>query len=339
MDDQLQLLLKKLMDNEFLSIRELKELKASLTDSSKRQEINQWLSDCWPCAAGDDVAIDYNLLKQRIRKFSTDDAKKNRKLITTFSVFTRYYRQIAAFLFVPLLIGSLCLMGDHVKSANKFIARAPLGQKAEVELPDGSMVWLNSGSQISYLSSYNRKIREIRLQGEAYFEVKKNTGKPFFVRTSSLDVEVTGTKFDLNAYSDDPIIETSLVEGHVNLFAKDIPNKKYELTAGHVITYSKATKSFSRHNLDKDAAIGWKDNRLIFINDDFYKLARKIERWYNMKVIYNPADFKKNKLTVKLLEGEQLGKLLQIIDSAIGVECTVSGDKIYITKKQKEPMS
>lgn len=88
----------------------------------------------------------------------------------------------------------------------------------------------------------------------------------------------------------------------------------------------------STSELNQEASTGWKDNRLIFINDDFYKLARKIEKWYDVEVIYNSEDFKDNKLTVRLLEGEQLNRLLEIIETAVGAKCTIKENKIHIIK-------
>jgi hypothetical protein len=98
------------------------------------------------------------------------------------------------------------------------------------------------------------------------------------------------------------------------------------------MSYSKASREMSFSRLDKDVTISWKENRLIFINDDFSKLVRKMEKWYDVEVIYNPEDFRNNKLTVRLLEGEQLSQLLGIVETAIGAKCTMKKNKIYITK-------
>ena len=331
MDSKFTILIEKLLAGHTLSADETNELKGLFLNNSNNPQIDQWLTERWLHSDFKDVPISFDRLKEHILK-SEEQAQKGSvtRVLRRVSI---YYQQIAAVLLIPLLLGFVFFSLRKAPEPGKFTAEAPLGQKAKVELPDGSMVWLNSGSKISYSSDYNKKLREIDLNGEAYFDVQKNKGKPFFVHTTSVDVEVTGTKFNLNAYGDESLTETSLLEGHVNLYLKDRANQKIELEPGNTISYSEKTNEASLSKLDSEATIAWKDNRLIFINDDFYKLAKKIERWYNMEVVYNPEDFQTNKLTVRLLEGEQLTKLLQIIESAVGAKCKVTGSKIYITKK------
>ena len=333
MENKFSQLIARLIAGESLSADEIKQLKRLLVDQIHQEEFDEWLADNWISSEYNDVPVSYDKLKQGVIQYdkNTREGGATRRLLGRVAL---YYQQIAAVLLIPLLLGVVYVTLNRTSTdENIYTAEAPLGQKAKVELPDGSHVWLNSGSTISYSSDYNRKSRDINLKGEAFFDVAKNKQKPFFVHTQALDVEVTGTKFNLNAYNDESVTETSLVEGHVNLYFKRAGNQKYELEAGNVVAYSDSTQKISVRKLDQEAAIGWKDDRLIFINDDFVKLARKIERWYNMEVVFNPDDFQKNKLTVKLLRGEQLNKLLQIIESAIGAKCTVDGTKIFITKK------
>ena len=325
-------LLEKIIGDESLSVSELKEAQMLFQDKTNRNVVDKWIINNWESSNYDDVEISYDKLKQKIQQYE-NQGKIGYIIYRRVISLSNYYQRVAAIMFIPLILGiSIYLFYSPGSHENFYTAEAPLGQKAKVELPDGSTVWLNSGSNIRYSSNFNRKTRDIELQGEAFFDVHKNTGKPFFVHTSFVDIEVTGTQFDVNAYNDEPVVETSLVKGHVNLFVNG-QQKKYELSPGNALIYSKTSNLVTSRTVNKEAAIGWKDNRLIFINDDFSKLARKIEKWYNMEVIYNPNDFKENKLTVKLLEGEQLNKLLEIIESAVGAQSTVKGNKIYIAKK------
>lgn len=330
MNTKLQSILEKFILGESLSGSDLNEIRRLFNDRNKREEIDQWLSCKWENAGFDDVGISYDGLKQKIQEYEKPAA--GHKIYRHVVRFSRYYQRIAAILFIPLILGLSCYLffapsGDE----NFYISEAPLGQKARIELPDGSRVWLNSGSSIRYSSGFNQKNREIELKGEAFFDVQKNKGKPFLVHTPFLDVEVTGTRFNVNAYDDEPLVETALVEGKVNLILKD-QHENVQLDPGKVLSYSKATHEVSSSTLNKEATISWKENRLIFINDDFSRLVRKMEKWYDVEVICNPDDFKNNKLTVRLLEGEQLNQLLDIIETAIGAECTMKKNKIYITK-------
>lgn len=331
MNQKAHQLLEKYILGEHLSSLELSELKVLFSENVHREEISQWIINNWDAAQFDDVEISYDKLKQKIGKYK-DKKKSEYSLYNKIVNFSHYYQRIAAILFIPLILGiSLYLYYSPTGEENFYTAEAPLGQKAKVKLPDGSTVWLNSGSNIRYSSNFNKKNRTIDLKGEAFFEVTKNTGKPFYVHTSFLDVKVTGTKFNVNAYDDEASIETSLIEGKVNVVLKGA-SKPLRLDTGNVMRYSKLSHEISTAKLNKDAAIGWKENRLIFIDDDFYKLTRKIEKWYDVKVIYNPEDFIKNKLTVRLQEGEQLNRLLEIIETAVGANCTTKGNNIYIVK-------
>lgn len=334
MNQKAHSILKKFILGETLSPSELRELKILFSENNHREEVSQWLTNNWDASQFDDIEISYDKLKQKIGEYE-DKKKFGYSIYNQIVNFSHYYQRIAAILFIPLILGiSMYLFYNPSSEENFYTAEAPLGQKAKVELPDGTIVWLNSGSNIRYSSYFNRKNRIIDLKGEAFFEVAKNTENPFFVHTSFLDIKVTGTRFNVKAYEDEAFIETSLIEGKVNLVLKG-ESKPLQLDPGNAMVYSKLSHEISTSNFNKDAAIGWKDNRLIFINDDFYKLTRKIEKWYDVEVIYNPEDFSENKLTVKLQEGEQLNRLLEIIETAVGAKCTTKENKIYITKTKK----
>jgi len=333
MKHQNQKLLQTFIQGGILSPAELRELKQLFSDKSKQEEINLWLADSWTEASADDLEISYEGLKQKV--FACQAMETGRYAFHGSLVrLLRYYERIAAMLFIPLILGfSLYLFFKSAGHESFYFSEAPLGQKARVELPDGSRVWLNSGSGIRYSSNFKKK-RELELKGEAFFDVQKSSGKPFLVHTSFLDVEVTGTRFNVNAYDDEPFVETALVEGKVNLVLHN-NNQKLQLDPGKVLSYSKKSHEIFAFDLNDEAIISWKENRLIFINDDFAKLVRKIEKWYNVEVIYNPDDFAENKLTVRLLEGEQLDQLLEIIETAIGAKCTMAKNIITVEKINK----
>ncbi|MCG8685336.1 MAG: FecR domain-containing protein [Desulfobacterales bacterium] len=331
MNSGIQHLLERFLAGDPLNAADFSELKVFFSGNSGKDEVNRWLSSNWDLAGTEDVEPSYEGLKQKI------DEYENRRRpgyafyqrINRLSVF---YQRAAAVLFIPLILGLSFLMfyspGDDV---NFYVSSAPVGQKARLELPDGSLVFLNSGSSIRYASDFNEKGRDVELEGEAFFDVEKNTGKPFFVRTPYLDVEVTGTRFNVNAYADEPVVETALVEGKVNLILGG-DGEKVGLLPGKVLSYTKSTRELRSSVLNEEATLAWKEGRLVFINDDFSKLARKVEKWFGMEVVYDADDFRGNKLTVKLLEGEHLDRLLEIIGTALDADCTVREGKIYLKK-------
>ena len=332
MNEETRHILEKFIQGIPLSDSELFQIRMIFHDRLRRTEIDLWLRDQWNDAKSDDIVINYDRLKEKMKEYERRQPEKPgyRYMIKI----SRYYQRIAAILLIPLIIGIACYLFFSPSGSEEFyFTEAPLGQKARVELPDGSRVWLNSGSGIRYSSNFKKK-RELELKGEAFFDVQKDNGNPFLIHTSFLDVEVTGTRFNVNAYDDEPVVETALVEGKVNLLLHNTGNKKVELDPGKVLTYSKGSHVLRAFNLNDEAVISWKENRLVFINDDFAKLVRKIEKWYNVDVVYNPDDFAENKLTVRLMEGEQLSQLLEIIETAIGAKCTMERNKITVIKKK-----
>ncbi|MDP4184473.1 MAG: FecR family protein [Bacteroidota bacterium] len=331
MNQKTQSILDKFIKGESLSASELRELRDMFSDNIHREDINQWLTNNWNNAQFDDLELSYDNLRQKIRDYETQQkfgsAFYHRIINTSHS-----YRRIAAVLFAFLLLGiSIFYTYNALNKEKYYVVEAPLGQKAKIKLPDGSTVWLNSGSSIKYSSNFDKRSREVELVGEAFFEVKKNINKKFIVHAPFLDVEVTGTQFNVNAYKDEPSVETALVEGKVNVILRK-QDERHSLTPGKIISYSKDSKRISYSSFNEESTVSWKENRLIFINDDFPKLVRKIEKWYNMQVIFNPQEYENNKLTVRLLEGEQLDQLLKIIEVAVDSKCMVKGNKIYITK-------
>jgi len=190
----------------------------------------------------------------------------------------------------------------------------PYGSKSKVELPDGSVVILNSGSKLSYNSDgFNSEKRSVSLEGEGFFNVKKDSTKPFYVNTKGMLVKVLGTTFNLKAYPDEITEEATLVKGSVQIFAgtelKETgigillkPNdkaifNKIEKQSSIQRPSSKADKLVEEVKLQTlelqneskmEQVISWKNDRLIFDNEPFGTLLIKIERWYDVhfQVLY-----------------------------------------------------
>lgn len=164
------------------------------------------------------------------------------------------------------------------------------GYKKELTLPDGSRVWLNADTKISYRKKFNDSIREIKLTGEAYFSVIKNHHRPFIVKTSRLNIRVLGTVFNVKSYPEDRTCETTLVIGCVTLEKKENENSKKP-----VILYPKQKAIFSLYNdsikiesTNCEKTTCWKNGKLVFDNESIGSVIRKLERWYGLKVNLEP---------------------------------------------------
>lgn len=149
----------------------------------------------------------------------------------------------------------------------------PRGAQYKLKLPDGTTVWLNASSSISYPTAFRGKTREVSMTGEAYFEVSKNPAKPFIVKTFRDEIRVTGTSFNVNSYTDEDDIKTSLLEGIVEINGIRLsPGKAY--MGGKVI------------NTDIEKDVAWKNGAFYFHQVKLKEAMRQIARWYDIEVNY-----------------------------------------------------
>ncbi|WP_443938396.1 FecR family protein [Pedobacter sp. MW01-1-1] len=175
----------------------------------------------------------------------------------------------------------------------------PRGGKYEMELPDGTKVWLNAESSIKFPASFKGlSKREIILTGEAYFEVakafeassgrdgKKINNIPFLVHTNNQTIEVLGTHFNVNAYADEESTRTSLIEGQVRVVLKSADSKKQSVVLKPRQQSELKGKSLKVSSIDVKEAVAWKNNYFVFNNEELSSIMKKIARWYNINVIY-----------------------------------------------------
>ncbi|MGV8135828.1 MAG: FecR family protein [Mangrovibacterium sp.] len=174
----------------------------------------------------------------------------------------------------------------QAEAINKIII--PYGKKSVVQLSDGTMVWLNAGSQLVYPSVFLKDKREVVLIGEAYFDVAKKPAKPFVVKTSNLSVTVLGTKFDVSAYPEDEFAETVLESGSVALEVSDRNffnrNKKVFLKPNQKGRVKRENGEMSLMEVDVSQYTSWKDGMLKFEREDLIRVLRKVERYYNVRI-------------------------------------------------------
>ncbi|MCF3110640.1 FecR domain-containing protein [Niabella sp. CC-SYL272] len=162
--------------------------------------------------------------------------------------------------------------------------KTPRGGQYQLTLPDGSKVWLNAASQLTYKISKIAPERLVELQGEAYFEVAKDARRPFKVRSGNQVVEVLGTHFNVSSYDDDPSIKTTLAEGSVKIVETD-GRSNVTLEPGQQATLDHKNR-LSVARVDVSDAIAWKNGKFSFNQTDIHAVARQLSRWYNVEVVF-----------------------------------------------------
>ncbi len=191
--------------------------------------------------------------------------------------------------------------------------------KTSLILSDGTKVWLNAGSSLTYDTSYNKVVREVSLTGEAFFDVTKNKTKPFIIHTSKFDIKVLGTEFNVKSYSTDRTTEASLIRGSIEVTFKDNPNRKIILrpnekivvnnNTGPETAYLKNNRKTAEvpdiaimgltheHNTGTIIETSWVENKLIFQDESFEDISHQLERWYGVTIVFNNNQLKENHLT------------------------------------------
>src|SRR5690606_1063424 len=164
--------------------------------------------------------------------------------------------------------------------------KTPKGGQYQIKLPDGTRVWLNAASVLTYPSRFLGSKREVKLSGEAYFDVSHQAEAPFVVHTAEQEVTVLGTEFNIAAYADERETKTTLVTGSVKVSipASGSGDRSLRLVRGE--QSSIAAGMLTKKIVDPGSAVAWKNGKLIFEQEDIAGIMRKVARWYNVDVVY-----------------------------------------------------
>ncbi|MBN2813342.1 MAG: FecR domain-containing protein [Bacteroidales bacterium] len=298
--------------------------------------------------------------------------KETGKPVKSVSLFGRFLRIAAMFI---LVAGAAFLSGYFLSPSGKpdtanCIIVAPKGNKAFAELPDGTRVWLNAESKLTYPGTFSDDSRHVYLEGESYFEVAKDSKRPFIVHTSAVNIRAIGTAFNVKSYPSENIIQTTLVEGSVAIErqparqekearTKDLvvylkPNEQatfYKETS--VIDVASKTSVVNKENLqlisrkkeytlvkkesvlldkkvDTELFTSWKENKLTFDNEPFESLVTKLERRYNMQFNFIDDELKSFRFTGKFPE-ISVEQLLAALQYASPFYYVIDDTLIYIS--------
>lgn len=185
----------------------------------------------------------------------------------------------------------------------------PAGGQYQINLPDGSKVWLNSASSLRYPVRFIGKERRVEISGEAYFEVAHNSRMPFKVANSSQTVEVLGTHFNIMAYPDETSTKTTLIQGSVKIIKE---NKSIIISPGQQTRVKNG--NIDVVNVDVNEATAWKDGYFMFKSEDIQSIMRQISRWYNLEVDYQ-GNFPEKVFGGKISRSRNVSEVLEILES------------------------
>lgn len=223
--------------------------------------------------------IDAQTKERMLRKINSGilESSKRRRLTTMVLRWT-------AILLLPIVssIITYYITGSNSNNQNLPVTFSTgYGEKADITLPDGSHVWLNSGTSVTYNSSFNKKERALSLTGEAYFEVAEDASRPFIVQTKDIAVEALGTSFNVTAYEEDQFSSSVLIDGSIRVSAD---GQERILSENHRATYYKEGSKLATDAVLASDYILWKDGYLYFESSSFEDIARQLSRMFNVKI-------------------------------------------------------
>jgi transmembrane sensor len=202
----------------------------------------------------------------------------------------------------------------------------PFGGKYQINLPDGSKVWLNSASTLRFPAFFSGDTREVELNGEAFFDIAKNPEKPFKVITKDQVVEVLGTQFNINSYSDEESFKTTLIEGSVKIIYKD---RVVLLSPGQ--QFQPNLKSSKVVEADTEEVTAWKDGYFLFKDEDIQSIMRKVSRWYNVEVTYS-GDIPDVGFGGNISRSKDIDEVLNVLQLTNAVHFKVEGRRITVMR-------
>jgi ferric-dicitrate binding protein FerR (iron transport regulator) len=227
------------------------------------------------------------------------------------------------------------LVYDNSRSTgNKLIyntIKVARGQEFNLQLADGTKVWLNAESELRYPVQFTTDNRKVFLKGEAYFEVAHNKDKAFVVNSFDQDLKVYGTKFNINAY-DKNLIKTVLVEGSVGVKINRL-NKEKKMIPGDLLLANTIDGHLSSKQVDVYPYIAWKDGSFLFQDESLEDIMLRLERWYDVKVFYNDNRVRKELFVGNMKRYTDIDKLLYFMEKSSDARFEIKDDVIIVSSK------
>jgi ferric-dicitrate binding protein FerR (iron transport regulator) len=286
-----------------------------------------WAQNVW--IAEKDIIADKLKIQSRLNDSLLAQFRSNKR-----SLFI--YKMVAILAF-PIAVALSFLFYSNFESgrtgARLTEVAAPIGHIASCKLPDGSTVWINSGSSIRYnTTDFDSREREITLDGEAYFKVAKNKKVPFFVRTPIADVRVTGTSFNVKAIADKKVFETVLSEGSVLLFPKNRSNEPVKLSPGEKAAYQSNRKMFEIQKVDAKLYSSWRNGEIIFKDATLLDLMQELERVYGIEFQFDSPDLADFRFRGMFSYNNNLIDVLERIKSTSRINYRIENKKVWLSK-------
>jgi len=301
-----------------------------IDQSAENKQLFADLREIWLTTGAQNNADEYNL-EAAILKFRQQVQQEKKRQSKKINL--QPYLKYAAIVILALALPFSYYLGTrNVAQSSLTTISCAFGDKSGIVLPDSSRVWLNSGSTLTFNSDFKNGGRNVELEGEAFFSVAKDKNHPFRVKTSDLEIKVLGTEFNVKAYSEENSISATLVEGSIEVIGQ---YQKTFLKPDQKLVFDKESRKMALLELtDTSPDTEWKDGRLVFRNESLAELEPKLERWFDVDIIFADEQVKSRRFT-GVLERESILEVVSYFDLSNLVTCNIQGNKIIIKSQHK----
>ena len=266
--------------------------------------------------------------QQHFHSFSQQIKRKaQRKIIS--NVFK--YAAVAVILIASTVWATL-YFSDNVQDITTNTLYVPAGQRAQLTLQDGTEVWLNAQSTLKYPSHFSKRSREVEITGEAFFDVAKDTKRPFIVSTQHIDMRVLGTQFNVYSYPEAGYIQTDLVEGSLMVYEKESPQASVTLNPAEQVVVKDGKMSVGK--IENADYFLWKNGIYTFDNERLLDIIEKLQLYYDVKIIVKDPEIFNVRYTGKFRQRDGIDEILRIIQRIrkFNIQKDIENNVITITK-------
>lgn len=322
-------------------------LHGSLSDA-EREAVNVWYESAPENAALLDSLYEAYTLDRAIQCREAADTEvsfrnlkaqiQSRQRASVFSsARKRYTRILGRISAAAAIVAAIVLSSVHVSKLverleQPLIVRTDIGERVQVELPDGSLVWLNACSEVAYGSRMFSSERSVSIKGEVYFDIKRIDDAPFVVHCEQMDIRVLGTKFNVQANDDDDCITTTLLEGSIQVTSPILQNKKgVVMQPDQKLVFNKknGAAQLSMTSQSRESR-SWIDGRFFFHKESFGEIAKSLERNYNISIIFKDDRIRQKQFICEFDSSDNIHRILSIMQLTGKFEYKIQGRQVEI---------
>lgn len=290
----------------------------------------EWKNEIADQPVSSDLLEPWKKIQDRLFGQMHTELQRTRRMLNFF----KYAAILAVLISVPALTYFLMQSENRPVPLIYTTVAADYGQISKVVLPDSTVVWINSGSEVRYNNQFSENNRDIELIGEAFFKVSENTELPLIVHSYELQIKVLGTEFSVKAYPEESSVQVVLEKGKIELTSVTHSSFRQEMKPGELASFNKEKKELTISNVNTELFTSWKDGLINIYNLPLSKLVQKLEKRYNQKFEVDNAI--KDIPYTFTIKNENLNNILSLMEKITPVNVVQSGNVIKLKYNSKK---